>query len=396
MRDTFFTRLGRGRWAADLKAGGSWQHLSEAWTFPVYPHNLMIYVTDTRALPLLYVDATARGESTIASDLIAGFAQADLRPSPHVTLNLACDTTWTRRATTRTSPARCNRWRGARHQQRSAASRPVLDLSGDGRHVVRGGVGRFSGRFLLVPAASETQQNGFTGRIIQQRINGAVLGLPAFTLDAANPRTTGLPLPRDAVRLDSTLVNPQSTQVTGGYTARLGKTGLFADFEGIYVRGTDEIIVRDTNWRGNATGGRPNAAFNQINMYTNEGRSEDKAFVMSLNGTLKGGHLITASVTIADKQNISDDFSPALTDYPNDPANLAAEYGRSRADERVRFVTSGVFRLPAHFTLAPIFDTARASHGTTAWAMTSMATARTATGRPASPSSLRTGRNSHR
>ena len=55
---------------------------------------------------------------------------------------------------------------------------------------------------------------------------------------------------------------------------------------------------------------------------------------MSLNGTLKGGHIITASVTIADKQNISDDFSPALTDYPNDPANIAAEYGRSRADER--------------------------------------------------------------
>ena len=27
-----------------------------------------------------------------------------------------------------------------------------------------------------------------------------------------------------------------------------------------------------------------------------------------------------------------------------------------RADERVRFVTSGVFRLPAHLTLAPIFE----------------------------------------
>ena len=42
--------------------------------------------------------------------------------------------------------------------------------------------------------------------------------------------------------------------------------------------------------------------------------------------------------------NVSDDFSPALTDYPNDPADISAEYGRSRVDERVRFVTSGVFR----------------------------------------------------
>ena len=96
--------------------------------------------------------------------------------------------------------------------------------------------------------------------------------------------------------------------------------------------------------------------FNQINAYTNEGRSDYKAFVTSLNGTLKGGHLVTASLTVASKRNINDDFSPALTDYPNDPANIDAEYGRSRADERVRFVTSAVLRLPASFTVAPIFE----------------------------------------
>ena len=331
--------------------------MRDDWNFPVYPRNLMIYVTDTRALPLLYVSATGTGESTIASNLLAGFAQADLRPSPHVTLNLGVryDLDTNGNNPDFTSPLQpAARGRDTNNLQPRAGL--SWDPSGDGAHVVRGGVGRFTGRFLLVPAASELQQNGFTGRIIQQRVNGAVLGLPAFTLDAANPTTTGLPLARDAVRLDNSFVNPQSTQVTGGYTARLGKTGLFADVEAIYVKGADEIIVRDTNWRGNATGGRPSAAFNQINAYTNEGRSEYKAFVMSLNGTLKGGHLITASLTIADKQNISDDFSPALTDYPNDPANIAAEYGRSRADERVRFVTSGVFKLPAHLTLAPIFE----------------------------------------
>jgi hypothetical protein len=208
----------------------------------------------------------------------------------------------------------------------------------------------------MVPAHSELQQNGFTGRIIQQRINGVVLGIPALALDPNNPSTTGLALARDAVRLDSSFVNPTSTQATGGYTVRLGKSNLFADVEGVYVKGTDEIIVRDINWRGNATGGRINPALNQINAYTNQGRSRYAALVMSLNGTLKGGHLLTASVTLADKKNINDDFSPALTDYPNDPANIEAEYGRSRADERVRFVTSGVFRLPRAFTVAPIFE----------------------------------------
>jgi hypothetical protein len=229
-------------------------------------------------------------------------------------------------------------------------------VRGNGAHVVRGGVGLFTGRFLLVPAHVELQQNGFTGRIIQQRINGALLGLPVFALDPATPSTTGLPLARDAARIDGTFVNPQATQATAGYTVRLGPTGLFADFEGVYVKGTDEVIIRDVNFRGNATGGRLNSGFNQINAYTNEGHSEYKAFVISLNGTLKGGHVVTASFTVADKKNINDDFSPALTDYPNDPSDIEAEYGRSRADERYRFVASGVIRLPRSFTVAPIFE----------------------------------------
>ncbi len=357
VRDTFFTRVGSGRLAADVKIGGAWQHVKDTWDFPVYPRNLFIYVTDTRALPLLYVDASGSGESEISTDLLSGFAQADLRPSPHISVNLGLrydlDTNGNNPDFTSGLQAEArgrdtNNW-----QPRGGVS---WDLSGNGTHVVRGGVGIFSGRFLLVPAHSELQQNGFTGRIIQQRLNGAVIGLPGLSLDPANPKTTGIPLARDAVRLDSSFINPRATQVTGGYTMRLGSTGLYADIEGIYVEGDDEIIVRDVNWRGNATGGRPNAAFNQINTYTNEGRSTYKAFVASVNGTVKGGHIVTASFTAADKQNINDDFSPALTDYPNDPADIEAEYGRSRADERYRFVASAVFQLPYRLQLAPIFE----------------------------------------
>ena len=51
---------------------------------------------------------------------------------------------------------------------------------------------------------------------------------------------------------------------------------------------------------GNAAGGgRPNPSFNQINAYTNEGRSDYKAFIASVNGTMKGGHILTASITLA-------------------------------------------------------------------------------------------------
>jgi len=67
--------------------------------------------------------------------------------------------------------------------------------------------------------------------------------------------------------------------------------------------------------------------------------------------------LLTASITLADKKNINDDFSPEFTaGYPNDPANIEAEYGRARGTERYRIVVSGVFHAPWNLTIAPIYE----------------------------------------
>ncbi len=357
IRDTFFTRIGSGTWAMDLKAGGAWQWVSDKWNFPVYPRDLMIYVTDGRVLPLLYVDTFGSGESEIKTNLISGFVQADFKPSSRVSLNIGVryDLDTAGNNPDYTDPLHPEE-RGKDTNNFQPRGGFSWDVAGNGGHVVRAGAGIFTGRFLLVPAHIELQQNSYTGLTIQQRINGTVLGIPALALDPNNPTTTGIPLARDASGIDTSFVNPYSMQLSGGYTARLGKTGLFADFEGVYVKGHDEIIIRDVNWKGNATGGRPNTTRNQINWYTNEGRSEYKAFTTSVNGLIKGGHVVTASFTVADKKNINDDFSPALTDYPNDPADIEAEYGRSRSDERYRFVASGIIRMPWRFTVSPIFE----------------------------------------
>jgi hypothetical protein len=358
VRDTFFKHVGAGRWSQDLKFGGALQHVKDYWNFPVYPRGLMLYFADTRAVPLVYVGTSGTPNDTVTTNLISGFLQTEFRPIARLSVNLGAryDLDTDGNNPDFTSPLMPTaRGRDTNNiQPRAGLS---WDVTGTGRHVVRMGAGMFTGRYLLVPAHIERMQNGFTGLIIQQRLNGLVVGLPALALDPANPTNTGIALARDAARNADSFVNPYSNQVTGGYIVKLGATRLFADFEGIYVKGQDEVIIRDLNWKGNAAGGgRPNAAFNQINAYTNEGRSDYKAFVASLNGTVKGGHLVTASLTFASKQNINDDFSPALTDYPNDPANIEAEYGRSRADERVRFVTSAILRLPANFTVAPIFE----------------------------------------
>ncbi|MBI2223349.1 MAG: carboxypeptidase regulatory-like domain-containing protein [Acidobacteria bacterium] len=360
LRDTFFTRIGSGAWAQDIKVGGAWQYVNDTWNFPVYPQGLMLYLTDTRALPVIYYSVSGSGEATIKTHLLSGFIQDDFRPSPRLTISagLRYDLDTDGNNPGFTSPMMPEaRGRDTNNLQPRAGF--SWDIRGNGSHVVRGGAGMFTGRFLLVPAFSELQQNGYTGRIIQQRWSSLLFGNFSAPLNAASPSTTGIPLARDAVRLADTYVNPRSTQATAGYTARLGRTGLFADFEGVYVKGDDEIIVRDANFCGNdlgVYGCRVNKGFAQINTYTNEGRSEYKAFVTSVNGTLKGGHVVTASFTVSDKKNINDDFSPALVDYPNDPANIEAEYGRSRADERYRFVASGVFRLPYGLTASPIFE----------------------------------------
>jgi hypothetical protein len=154
-------------------------------------------------------------------------------------------------------------------------------------------------------------------------------------------------------------VAPTSAQVTTGFTSRLGKTGLFFDTEFVYVHGYDEVALTDANWPGNNqyTGTRLNTNYNQINSYTNAGHSTYLAWVASVNGLIKGGHLITMSYTLASKKNISDDFSPEFPfGYPNDPRNLEAEYGRSRSDERHRLVITSVFKLPYRFSVAPIIE----------------------------------------
>lgn len=356
-RDTFYASFSQGKATHDLKFGAAIQHVDDRFDFPVWQTGTIFFLGDTRAFPVQYISATGSGDARIGTDLVSVFVQDDFRPSSRLTIHAGLrydiDTGGNNPDFSHPLVPTPRGKDGDNFQPRLGFS---WDIDGKGHHVLRGGAGLFTGRFLLVPAFSELQQNGVTGRLVRTRLNGLLLGLPQFALDPNNPAATGVPLNPDITLLDQSLDNPWSQQATLGYTLRLGDTGLFADVEGIYVKGQDEIIVRDKNFGGNSNPVRLNRSYAQINTYTNEGHSEYKALVFSLNGTLKGGHTLTASFTVADKRNVNDDFSPALVDYPSDPSDIEAEYGRSRADERYRVVVSGIARLPWSLTLAPIFE----------------------------------------
>ncbi|MEO6194272.1 MAG: carboxypeptidase regulatory-like domain-containing protein [Thermoanaerobaculia bacterium] len=355
LRDTYHWSGG----AHEVKAGASYLHHQERSRIDTFQYGLFTYVTDTRALPLAYLYGEGSADVTYDTNRYAVFLQDDWRPRPNLSVNAGIrydlddggnNPGFTHPLVTKARPKDTNDI-----QPRVAFS---FDPSTHGRNVFHGGVGLFNGRYLLVPAGVERQQNGVTGRVSRTRVNGALLGLntPPFVLDPNNPRNTGVLLKPDISILAPELDTPESTQASVGWTRAL-TSRIFLDSSAVYAKGRKEIVIRDVNFAGNAHPVRPNATYNQINQYTNDGRSEYKALILQLNGALKRGDLITASVTYADKKNISDDFSPEFPfGYPNDPSNIDAEYGRSRADERYRFVLTGIIHLPWQLTLAPIYE----------------------------------------
>ena len=358
IRDTFHYHLATGRGWHDLKVGGSLQHVEEQLVLDTYQTGLFIYLTDTRAIPLAY--AYGVGSSDVSGDtsIYGLFIEDAWRPNANLVLNFGLrydlDTKGNNEGFTHPLIPEPREADTDNYQPRVSFS---WDIRGDGTNVLRGGAGKFTGRFLLVPALQEQQLNGLTGRVSFTRLNGALFGLPALTLDPANPTTTGIPSKPSINLLAQDYRNPESTQASVGYAMKLGGTRLFLDTEAVWVKGDDEIIIHDANWSGNATRTRPIAAYNNVNMYENLGRSEYKALIFSLNGNIRTSDLITASVTFSDKKNISDDFSPDFpTGYPNDPADMEAEWGNARGRERVRVVLSGVFKLPWGFSVAPIAE----------------------------------------
>ena len=358
LRNTAYHHATWGGSSHELKGGFSYQHVHERSRIDTYQYGLFLWATDTQALPIAYAYGVGSSDVTTSTNIFGAFVEDAWRPTTKLLVNLGLrydlDTKGNNAGFTHPLMPTPRKKDTNNYQPRASFS---YDLNGDSRNVIHGGAGRFTGRFLLVPAFQELQQNGVTGRVTYTRVNGLLFGLPALALDPNNPTTTGIVSKPAIILLAPKFVNPESDQASLGWTTRLGGSRLYFDAEGIYSKGRNEIIVRDTNWGGNATPGRPNKTYDQINMYTNEGHSKYQAVVFSLNGNVRQTDLITGSLTIASKKNISDDFSPEFPfGYPNDPADIQAEYGRARGTERYRFVMSGVFHLPWTMTVAPILE----------------------------------------
>ncbi len=354
LRNTFHRHLAGASSTHDLKFGFSFFHLKEYADLKLFQDGLFVYATDDRSLPLVYKFGVGSGATALETDIIGIFFQDDWRPAANFTLSLGLRYDYDSKGN---NPDFSHPLVGSRSPD-SDNIQPRIgfswDIGGNGKSILRGGGGIFTGRYRAQAAQYELQQNGDTGRIIYTNSNGAAFGLPPETwLDPDDPENTGMRRPPDITLMEDSLETPEAWQLNAGYTHRLGATGLYLEAEAVYLKGDNEIISEDVNFGGNDNPVRLNPDYNQITVFTNSGSSEYKAFVLSLNGVLDGGHMITGSVTLGDKKNIADDFERI---YPSDSTDVEGEWGSSRSDNRLRITFSGVFKLPWDLTLASIFE----------------------------------------
>ena len=352
LRDTYHLQLGGGR--HQLKTGFEYQHIDQFYKEDRFQNGLMVYLTDDRSEPYVYLHGVGSSASTFQTDLYGLFVQDDWQVLDNLTLSL-----------------------GLRYDLDTGSNIPDFkhplvpegrdvdynnlqprlgfswDVSRSGRTVIRGGIGRFVGRYNHYATHTALMFNDVSGRIILTRLSVPEYGL---ILDPEDPENTGYGLPPDITLLAGDFPVLESTQARLGISQQIGSSRLFFDAEGVYSEGRNEPLERDTSWAGNDNPGTISPDYTRINTFTSEGRSRYKALTVGLRGMLRGSHLITAGFVAASKHNIEDDPLATNAQKQSDPADIEAEWGRARTDERYRLVMSGIFRLPWDLTFSAIYN----------------------------------------
>jgi hypothetical protein len=215
VRDTLHLGL-EGKGTHDIKAGASYLYHQERSRIDTFQYGLFTYLTDTRAIPIAYLYGDGSSDVTYDTKRYAAFLQDDWRPRSNLTVNLGVrydlDDGGNNPGFTHPLVPKPRKKDTNDVQPRLSFS---LDPGNNGKSVIRGGIGLFNGRYLLVPAGVELQQNGITGRVSRTRVNGLLFGLntPPFVLDPNHPTTTGILLKPDISLLAPELDTPESTQL---------------------------------------------------------------------------------------------------------------------------------------------------------------------------------------
>jgi hypothetical protein len=262
------------------------------------------------------------------------------------------------------------------------------DIRGDARSVVRGGYGiYFDQSFLNVPLFAVQQANPEIYANFTNDADNLAIDSPPPSV----PRPLVNPLSSSRGRIvDPNFVAPYSQQWNAGYAQELGRN-MAIEFDFVHILGLHEFSSLDINPRTgplrNATRNQPASGFprvlasafaahatelraafgtatpyGRITAAQSVGRSRYDAFTVSFNRRYSNKYQLHAHYTLAKARA----WYGQAGDFGNQPQNIfdpwnpAENFGPTDADERHRFVLSGVFDLPWGLQVSPILQLASA------------------------------------
>jgi Carboxypeptidase regulatory-like domain/TonB dependent receptor len=259
------------------------------------------------------------------------------------------------------------------------------DLKGNAKSVLRGGYGIYYDQsFLNVPLFAIQQANPEIYATFLNDADGLSLSSPPPTV----PRPLVNPLPGTRGRIiDPNFESPYTQQWNMGYAQELGKN-MALEFDYVHILGLHEFTGLDINPKigplinaqRTTTSSLPRvlsplfaahaaeliAAFGtatpfaRITAAQSVGRSRYDAFTVSFRRRYANKFQLNAHYTYSKARA----WFGLAGDFGNQPQNVFNEwdptenFGPTDADERHRFVFSGIFDLKWGFQLAPIFQAA--------------------------------------
>ena len=262
------------------------------------------------------------------------------------------------------------------------------DITGNGHAVVRGGYGIYYDQsFLNVPLFAVQQANTEIYATFQNVDDNLSLASPPPDI----PRPLVNPLPGTRGRLiDPNFQSPYSQQFNAGYEQQLSHDSSI-DVDYVHIIGLHEFNGLDINprtgplnnaQRGDSTTSFPRVLagafaahaaelqsafgtatpFARISVAQSNSRSVYDAMTIAYKKRYSNHFQLNAHYTLSRSRawyGLTGDFGLAPIN-PFDQFDPKADYGPSDADERHRFVVSGIFDLRWGFQIAPIFQAASA------------------------------------
>jgi hypothetical protein len=232
---------------------------------------------------------------------------------------------------------------------------------GEGKDVVRGGIGLFHGRTPTLLFASQIQENGIFpnyGRVTVRPGQAGFVDL-GETIDNQNPPLDTIP---STSYFQPNYEDAETLRINLGYERELS-ANWSAGVDVVYADGDKHQRNDDLNrelasidefgrpiYTGNFT--RPDPSFNTIFVRESNGESEYKAVTLRAKRRYADRFQVQAHYTWSKDESDDDNERSATTVTISNPNDPGFDWGLSDRDVENRFVVSGLVELPYGFTIS--------------------------------------------